>query len=88
MVKRLASQVKQECFGLPKVTVLKTKRRAMKYTLLLMLALVTLGCAVLEGLFAGLPSQFVQLTGLLTIICTAVFIGWTLKLASGSFRKD
>ena len=60
----------------------------MKYILLLTLAVISLGCAVLEGLYSALPSQFVQLNGLLTIICTAVFIAWTLKLASGSFRKD
>ena len=51
------------------------------------LALLTLVCAVLEGLFEGLPPQFIQLNGLLTIICTAAFILWTLKVQAGAFRN-
>ena len=55
---------------------------------LTLLALLTIGCAVLEGLIPGLPAQFIQITGLLTIVCTAVFIIWILKLQAQSFKKD
>ncbi len=51
-----------------------------KYIILMFLALLTLTGAVLEGLVEGLSPQFVQINGLLTIICAGVFITWTLKL--------
>jgi len=51
-----------------------------KYIILMFLALLTLTGAVLEGLVEGLPPHLVQVNGLLTIICTGVFITWTLKL--------
>ena len=60
----------------------------MKTIVLMTLALLTLTCAVLEGLVESLPPQFIQLTGLLTIVCTGVFIGWVLKLQATSFRSD
>lgn len=59
-----------------------------KYIVLIILALVTMTCAVMEGLIEGLPAQFIQLNGLLTIICAGVFIGWTLKLQAGSLDRD
>ena len=51
-----------------------------KYIILMFLALLALTGAVLEGLVEGLSPQFVQVNGLLTIICAGVFITWTLKL--------
>jgi len=51
-----------------------------KYIILMFLALLTLTGAVLEGLVEGLPPHFVQVNGLLTIICAGIFIFWTLKL--------
>lgn len=59
-----------------------------KYILLISLALVTITCALLEGLVPSLPQQFVQLNGLLTILCAGVLIVWTLKIQAGSFDKD
>ena len=51
-----------------------------KYIVLIFLAVLTMTGAVLEGLVEGLSPQFVQVNGLLTIICTGIFITWTLKL--------
>ena len=59
-----------------------------RYIVLIVLALLTVTCAVLEGLFESLPPQFIQFVGLLTIVCTGVFIGWALRLQARSFRKD
>jgi len=58
-----------------------------KYIVLISLALMTLTCVVLEGLIE-LPPQFIQLNGLLTILCTGAFISWTLKVHVGDFSKD
>ena len=58
-----------------------------KYIILISLALMTLTCAVLEGL-VELPAQFIQLNGLLTILCTGAFISWTLKVHVADFSKD
>jgi hypothetical protein len=59
-----------------------------KYFLLIPLALLTITCAVLEGLFETLPAQFIQINGLLTIVCVGVFIVWTLKVQAGKLNKD
>ena len=59
-----------------------------KYIVLTLLALTTLTCAVLEGLVESLPSQLIQVNGLLTIVCAAVFIVWTLKIQAQGFKKD
>ena len=59
----------------------------MKYVALTMLVLLTIICAILEGLVEGLPYQFVQLVGLLTLACTGVFVGWSLKLRAIRFTK-
>jgi len=59
----------------------------LKYVALTMLVLLTVTCAIIEGLIEGLPSQFVQLVGLLTLACTGVFVGWTLKLRAIRFTK-
>ena len=58
-----------------------------RYIILFSLALMTLACVTLEGL-VDLPARFIQVNGLLTIICTGVFIGWTLKVQSGIFKKE
>jgi len=59
-----------------------------KYIVLTSLALLTLTFAVLEGLIESLPPLFIQATGLLTIVCAAVFIIWTLKIQAQGFKKD
>lgn len=59
-----------------------------KFIILISLALVTITCAVLEGLIESPPAQFVQLTGLLTIVCTGTFITWTMKVRAKGFDQD
>ena len=65
-----------------------TRMHMKKYILLISLAILTMTCAVLEGLVPSLPPQFIQVNGLLTILCAGVFIVWTLKVKAGSFDKD
>lgn len=59
-----------------------------KYIILISLAILTMTCAVLEGLAPNLPTQFIQLNGLLIIVCAGALIVWTLKVQAGSFDKD
>lgn len=59
-----------------------------KYIVLTTLALLTVTFSVLEGLVEALPPQFIQINGLLTIVCTAVFIILTLKIQAQGFKKD
>ena len=59
-----------------------------KIIVLTSLALVTMAFAVLEGLVESLPPQFIQVNGLLTIVCAGVFIVWTLKVQAERFHKD
>ena len=58
-----------------------------KYVIMVLLALMTLACVTLEGLI-DLPVQFVQVNGLLTILCAGAFISWTLKAHTDDFEKD
>ena len=51
-----------------------------KYTVLGLLALLTMTGAVLEGLIEGLPQQVVPLHGALTIISAMALVVWTLKV--------
>jgi hypothetical protein len=60
----------------------------MKTFILISLALLAITCALLEGLIEGLPPQFIQINGLLTIVCAGVFITWTLKTQAEQFNKD
>ena len=59
-----------------------------KYIVLTSLALLTVTFAVLEGLVESLPPQFIQINGMLTIVCTAVLIVWTLKTQVQVFKQD
>ena len=59
-----------------------------KYIVLILLAILTTTCAVLEGLVPGLPPLFIQVSGLLIIVSTGVFIVWTLKVKAWRFDKD
>ena len=56
--------------------------------ILISLALLTVTCSVLEGLVESLPPQFIQITGLLTIVCAGVFITWTLKIQTERLDRD
>ena len=58
------------------------------FIILMTLAVNTVTCAVLEGLVESLPPQFVQLNGLLTIVCAGVFIVLVLKVQAEWFKKD
>ena len=58
-----------------------------KYILLISLALMTLTCVVLEGLIELSP-QFVQINGLLTILCAGALISWTLKIQVDDFGEN
>ena len=57
-----------------------------KYIVLILLALVSITGAVLEGLIE-LPPQLIQMNGLMTILCTAALIVWTLKIQIDDFSK-
>ena len=59
-----------------------------KIIVLTSLALLTMTFAVLEGLVESLPQQFIQINGLLTIVCAGVFIVLTLKVQAERFYKD
>ena len=58
-----------------------------KYVVLIILAVLTLTCATLEGL-VELSPQFIQLNGLLTILFTGAFISWTLTVQAAEISKD
>ena len=59
-----------------------------KYFLLIPLALLTMTCAVVEGLVESLSPQFIQISGLLTLVCVLVFVIWSLKIPAQGFKKD
>ena len=59
-----------------------------KIIVLTLLALITITCAVLEGLVTSLPAQFIQVNGLLTIVCAGAFISGVLKIQADKFKKD
>lgn len=65
----------------------QTGKHMKKYIVLILLGMATMAGAVLEGLVEGLSPQLVQVNGLLTILCTGVFIFWTLKLQAGGFSQ-
>lgn len=59
-----------------------------RYVVLTLLALLTMTFAVLEGLVESLPSQIIQISGLLTIVCAGVFIFLALKIQATEFKKN
>ena len=59
-----------------------------KYIVLTLLILMTMTCAVLEGFVESLSPQFIQISGLLTLVCVLVFVIWTLKIPAQGFKKD
>ena len=82
--------VKLSTFSVPTVGLRsnQTGKHMTKHVILAILALLTLTCAVLEGLFDWLPPQFIQFNGLLAIVCTGALIGWTFKTRADSLDKD
>ena len=59
----------------------------LKIALLSALVSVTVGGALLEGLFEQVPPGFIQFNGILIICCTLVFISLVLKFRFTSKRK-
>jgi len=59
----------------------------LKIALLSALVSVTVGGALLEGLFDQVPPGFIQFNGILIICCTLVFIASALKFRFKSERK-
>ena len=59
-----------------------------RYIALTLLALLTMTFAVLEGLVESLPPQLIQISGLLTIVCSAVFIFLALKIQATEFKEN
>ena len=58
-----------------------------KYIVLIILALLTMTGAVLEGLVEGLSPQLVQANGLLTLLSAFALVVWTLKIQTGKFSR-
>ena len=58
------------------------------HILLISLAVLAMICAVLEGLAPGLPPQFIQLSGLLTIVSAGALVVWTLKVQAWRLGRD
>ena len=58
-----------------------------KYIVLIILALLTMTGAVLEGLLEGLSPQLVQVNGLLTLLSALALIVWSLKIQTGKFSS-
>lgn len=55
---------------------------------LILLALLILGCAVLEGLYETLPAQFVQFNGLLALSVSITWLVWVVKTSFLHTGKD
>jgi len=89
-VKSLAVRVKRSCVGLLRVGFFLNLigKLMKKYVVLVLLALLTMIGAVLEGFVEGLSPQLVQINGLLTLICAVLLIGWTLTVQKGKVSKD
>jgi len=58
-----------------------------KYIVLIILALLTMTGAVLEGLVEGLSPQLVQANGLLTLLSAFALVVWTLKIQTSKFSR-
>ena len=58
-----------------------------KYIALIILALLTMTGAVLEGLVEGLSPQLIQVNGLLTLLSALALIVWTLKIQTSKFSR-
>jgi len=66
----------------------RQEKHMKKYIVLISLAILTMTCAVLEGLVPSLPPLFIQINGLLTILCAGVIIVGALKAKPRSYDKD
>jgi len=60
-----------------------------KYIALLLLALLTITCVVVEGLVENISPAFIQLNGLLTILCTGAFtVTWLLTVQADTLAEN
>jgi hypothetical protein len=57
------------------------------YSVLIILALITMTCVTLEGL-VELSPRFIQFNGLLTILFTGALISWVLKVQTDEVSSD
>ena len=55
---------------------------------LMLLAILTLSCATLEGLFENLPAQFIQFNGFLALSISIVLLVWVVKSSFLRVSKD
>ena len=55
---------------------------------LILLALLILSCAVLEGLHDNLPAQFIQVNGLLALTVSISWVVWVAKTGFLRVRKE
>lgn len=58
-----------------------------KYIVLISLALMTITCAVLEGLMELSP-RFIQVNGLLTLFSAVIFISWVVAVPAGGMEEE
>jgi len=58
-----------------------------KYMILIVLALLILTCAVLEGVL-DLPAKFIQINGLLVIAAAATVVIWISRKHDAEPEKD
>ena len=58
-----------------------------KYIVLILLALLSMIGAVLEGLVENLSPQLVQLNGMLTLVSAVALVVWTLKVQQGKHSE-
>ncbi len=54
----------------------------LRNALLSILVLLTVAGALLEGFLESIPTQFIQVNGILIIFCTFIFIAWVVKFRS------
>ena len=55
---------------------------------LMLLAILTLSCAALEGLYDNLPAQFIQVNGLLVLAVSITWVVWVAKTGFLRVRKE
>ena len=58
-----------------------------KYIVLILLAVLSMTGAVLEGLVENLSPQLVQLNGMLTLVSAVALVVWTLKVQQGKHSE-
>jgi hypothetical protein len=88
-VKSLTARVKRLAFNSNKVRHSQKLigMHMKKYLILILLAVLILTCAVLEGVLE-LPTQFVQINGLLVLVAAAGVVIWISRKHDAEPEKD